>query len=473
MTASIAEPPRSPWTVLISTSLAIFAVFLDTTILFVAFSAIGRSFPIVSASSLSWVLNAYTIVFAATLIPAGRLADRVGRRTTFLYGAALFTIASMLCGVAPSVPVLVAARVLQAIGAAALVPSSLALVLQTFPRDKVPLAVAIWTAISAAAGAIGPTLGALVVEHLGWRWAFYVNLPVGIVSILLGFRVLPRLRAAVASQLPDPVGVVLLIGSLSSMAYAIVETEAWGWSSATFFAVLGLSLLLLIAFLVRCARVANPLIDLALFKSSEFRLANSGMLIFCVGFTAMFLGNILFLTRVWGYSILQAGMTMSAGPLVVAMSAPLFGRLAGRVWQRALLIPGGLTWAAAGGLLIHMSTRAPQPAWHYVAAVMCCGLGVSMCIPQLSSASVQGLPAANYGAGAAINQSVRNLGGTLGVALAVAFTSRPTPGDVISGFHHVWLLLVVSGLAVSSFAWFLPQVRTASVPADLLADSHS
>ena len=177
---------------LVSTSLAIFAVFLDTTILFVAFPAIRADFSGVSASSLSWVLNAYTIVFAALLIPAGRLADRVGRRRTFLTAVVVFTLASMLCGLAPTAGLLVAARVLQAVGAAALVPSSLALVLQTFPSEKVPVAVAIWGAIGAVAGAFGPTLGALVVENFGWRWAFFINLPVGIVSFALGTAGAPR-----------------------------------------------------------------------------------------------------------------------------------------------------------------------------------------------------------------------------------------------------------------------------------------
>ncbi len=147
---------RSPWAVLISTSLAIFAVFLDTTILFVAFPAIRADFSGVSASSISWVLNAYTIVFAALLIPAGRLADRVGRRRTFLTAVVIFTAASMLCGLAPTAGLLVLARIIQAVGAAALVPSSLALVLQSFPSEKVPVAVAIWGAIGAVAGAFGP-----------------------------------------------------------------------------------------------------------------------------------------------------------------------------------------------------------------------------------------------------------------------------------------------------------------------------
>src|SRR4029079_14911214 len=228
---------RNPWVVLGSTSLAVFAVFLDTTILFVAFPSISAQFSSASPSSLSWILNAYTIVFAALLIPFGRLADRVGRRRTFLTAAVAFTLASMLCGLAPTVPFLVGSRILQAAAAAALVPSSLALVLQTFPRHKIPVAVAIWGAVGAVAGAAGPTLGGLVIENLGWRWAFYINLPVGIISFVLGRRVLPEWREPNPGRLPDPASVGLLTVGLASPAYGIVQTDDWGWISGRFFVV--------------------------------------------------------------------------------------------------------------------------------------------------------------------------------------------------------------------------------------------
>src|SRR4051812_17810510 len=225
---------RSPWVVLTSTSLAVFAVFLDTTIGFVSFPAISQTFASAGPSTVSWVLNAYTLVFAALLIPAGRLADRVGRRKMFLIGVVVFTTGSMLCGLSPTVGVLIAAEMLEAVGAAILVPASLALVLQTFPRNKVPVAVAIWGAIGAAAGAAGPTLGALVVSNLSWRWAFFINLPVGIVSFCLGRVVLPEGREEHPGRLPDPLGVVVLAAGIALMTYAIVQTGSWGWASGRF-----------------------------------------------------------------------------------------------------------------------------------------------------------------------------------------------------------------------------------------------
>jgi EmrB/QacA subfamily drug resistance transporter len=450
----VVTPPRerNPWIVLTSTSLAVFAVFLDTTIGFVSFPAINATFRSSGPSTVSWVLNAYTLVFAALLIPAGRLADRVGRRRMFLIGVIVFTIGSMLCGLAPTVGFLIAAEVLEAVGAAILVPASLALVLQTFPRSKLPVAVAIWGAIGAAAGAAGPTLGALVVSDLGWRWAFFMNLPVGLVSFFLGRAVLPEGREAHPGKLPDPLGVVLLAGGIGLGTYAIVETDTWGWGSARFAVVAAAGLALLGAFLGRCRRVGNPVIHLGLFRSNNFRWANAAMALYAIGFNAMFLGNILFMTRVWGYSILRAGLAISLGPVIVAVTAPMLGRLAARVGQRRLVIPGGLLWAFGGGLLLARATTTPHYVSVYLPAVVVTAIGVALLLPQLSSVAVQGLPADQFGAGSAVVQAVRYLGSTLGVALVVAFTTGLAGDDALAGFQRVWGLLVGCGLAVSLLA---------------------
>ena len=475
---TIAPPERSPWVVLTSTSLAVFAVFLDTTILFVAFPSIREDFDTVSPSSLSWVLNAYTIIFAALLIPAGRLADRIGRRKMFLAGVIIFTVASMSCGLAPTVPLLVLARIAQAVGAAALVPSSLALVLQTFPREKIPVAVAIWGAIGAAAGAAGPTLGALVVENLSWRWAFFVNLPVGLVSFFLGRRVLPEGREANPGALPDPLSIGLLAVGMALAAYGIVQAEDWGWGSAKFAGTIAAAAALVVLFVLRCRRVSNPLLDLGLFRARNFRWANGATLVYSIGFNAMFLGNVLFLTQVWRYSVLRAGLAISVGPAIVAVTAPFFGKLAGRIGQRALLIPGGMVWAAGGVYLLSRATVSPDYLGVYLPTVCMTGLGVALVLPQMSSAAVQGLPPDSYGAGSAVNQAIRNLGGTFGVALVVAFTADLASGDPLDSFHRVWWVLVVSGVAVTLFATRLARRpaaasgTVASSPVAAAAASH-
>jgi EmrB/QacA subfamily drug resistance transporter len=442
--------PRNPWLVLTSTSLAVFAVFLDTTILFVAFPALTHSFPSVSTASLSWVLNAYTIVFAAALIPAGRLADRVGRRRVFLGAVVVFTVASVLCGLAPSVGALILFRIVQALGAAAMIPASLALVLQTFPRQKIPVAVAIWGAVGAVAGAIGPTLGAAIVEGAGWRWAFFVNLPVGIVSFLLARRVLPEGREEHPGPIPDLVGALLLIAGMSLLALGIVQSDDWGWTSAPTVAVLAAGGIALLAFVARCRRVANPLLDLRLFEIRNFRWGNVGTIAFAIAFNAIFFANIQFLTRVWGYSVFQAGLAVTPGPLVVAVLAPVFGRVAARIGQRRLLLPGGLVYAAAGLLAITRIGAEPAYVAEWLPYTLLTGLGVALCLPQLSSASVQGLPPDRFGSGSAVNQALRNLGATFGVALVVAILSAATaPGQLVDAFRHAWALLVVCGIAVT------------------------
>jgi EmrB/QacA subfamily drug resistance transporter len=457
---TIGPKVRSPWIVLASTSLAVFAVFLDTTIGFVSFPAISATFRSSGPSTLSWVLNAYTLVFAALLIPAGRLADRVGRRKMFMIGVVVFTTASMLCGLAPNVGFLIGAEMLEAIGAAILVPSSLALVLQTFPRHKIPVAVAIWGAIGAVAGAAGPTLGALVVDNLSWRWAFYINLPVGLVSFFFGRRVLPEGREANPGRMPDPFGVVLLAGGIALVTYAIVETNSWGWASAQFSGTIITAAVLIGSFVYRCHTVTNPVIHLGLFKANNFRWANAAMVVFAIGFNAMFLGNVLFLTRVWQYSILRAGLAISVGPLIVAATAPFFGKLAGRIGQRRLLVPGGLLWAAGGIYLIARATTTSNYVGTYLPAVVFTGLGVALCLPQLSSAAVQGLPPDQFGSGSAVGQAVRNLGSTFGVALVIAFTTGLTAVNALDGFHHVWWLLAGCGLTVSLLSTRLVRIGT-------------
>ncbi len=455
----MAPQPRqvSPWAVLGVASLAAFMVFLDTQVLFVAFDDIRASFPSVSFATMSWTLSAYTIALAAALVPAGRMADRFGRRRTFIVGLVAFTLASVLCAFAPTAGLLVAFRVVQALGAAALVPSSLALVLSVFPPARVPVAVAVWGSVAALAAAVGPTAGALLVQGWDWRAVFLANVPVGLAGLMLSLRLLPESREATRARFPDPLGIILLGGALTLLALAIVQSDQWHWASARTIGVLLGGLVVLGWFVRRTLSVPHPALDLRLFALPAFRWANIATAAFTIGFTAMFFALIQFLTGVWHYGIVRTGLAMMPGPLVVLVLAPQLGRVAARFGQRALLVPGGLVYAASGALLLARVDT--EPAWvaHMLPVSLLAGLGVSLVIPHLTSAAVQGLPPDEFGAGSAVNQAIRQFGATFGVALTVALLGTVTPLNALDHFQRVWWLLLACGVLTSAAALALPR----------------
>lgn len=462
---SSSRPPANPWSVLGVASLAAFMVFLDTQVLFVAFDDIRASFPSVSFATMSWTLSAYTIALAAALVPAGRMADRFGRRRVFLIGLVAFTLASVLCAFAPTAGLLVAFRVVQALGAAALVPASLAVVLSVFPAPKVPIAVAVWGAVAALAAAVGPTVGALLVQTWDWRAVFVANVPVGFVALVLALRIVPESREANRARFPDPLGIALLAGALTLLALGIVKSNEWEWASPRTIGVLLGGLVVLGWFVRRTLAVAHPALDLRLFARPSFRWANIATAAFMIGFTAMFFALIQFMTGVWHYGIVRAGLAMMPGPVVVIVLAPFFGRVAARVGQRALLVPGGLVYAASGVFLLMSAEAEPSFATSLLPGGLLAGLGVSLVIPQLASAAVQGLPPDEFGAGSAVNQAIRQFGATFGVALVVALLGTVTPLNAIDHFERVWWLLVASGVLTSVAALALPRPVRVDAPA--------
>lgn len=433
------------WKVLAVTSVATFAAALDTTIVFMAFPDIQRSFDTVTRAELSWVINAYTIIFAALLVPAGRLADRIGRRRVFFAGVALFAFASALCGAAPSAPLLISARALQAVGAALLFPASLSLVLGEFPQSRRASAVAIWGAIGALAAALGPSLGGLIIDGLGWRWAFYLNLPVAAAALFMGRRLL-RESFGDRDERPDLAGVPLMIAGVGLLALGIVQSDEWGWGDTRTLASFAASAVVLGGFLLRSARHPSPALDLKLFRDHNYRMANLATLSFGVAFAGMFMGTVLFLTMVWQYSILTAGLYIWPGPLTAAFVAAPAGRLADRIGHRRPLVLGGLVFAAGSAWLIARAQVEPDVLGVWLPALIITGVGVGLTMPILSSAAVHSLPQARFAVGSAVNQTVRQVGAVLGVALVIALLGTPGPAQALEAFDRIWLLLVAGGV---------------------------
>lgn len=436
---------------LVISSLATLATFLDTTILFVAFPDVSATFADSSPSTLSWVLNAYTIVFAALLIPAGKLADRIGDRRVFLAGSALFTTASMVCGLAPNIELLIVARAVQAAGGAALIPASLALVMNAFSHAELPRAVAIWGVAGAIAGALGPTLGAAIVEATSWRWAFFINLPVGLYTILDGRRHL-RETTDHDTKVPSLVGVALVAAAAGLVSYGVVGTEERGWSDPTTIGTIAAGLALTAVFVVHQRRTAAPALDLELFAIRNVALGTLTILVFGTAFSALFFGSILFLTQVWGWSILEAGLGVAPGPAMVGVLTPWLGRLATRVGQRPILIVGGILYAASGLWRLVFLTPTSAYLIDYFPSMVLSGIGVACIFPQLSSAVAQALPPNRRGVGGATLQASRQFGGTFGVAITIAVLAGAATGDPLAAFDQLWWLIALGGLLTAVIA---------------------
>ena len=300
------------WKVLLVSSLAVFMVFLDVTIVNIAFPAIRQTFTGTSLSDLSWVLNGYNVVVAALLVPAGRIADRLGRRRVFFVGLALFLLGSVISGSASSAAMLIAARVVQALGGAALIPASLGLVLEEVPAEKRAMATSAWAAAGAVAAATGPSLGGVLVETTSWRWAFFVNLVIAI-GMLRAPRLLRETRESDSNGTPDLLGAAMLVVAVGALALGIVKAPDWGWTSDRVLAAWSIAAAFAAVFVARSARHPAPVLEPAILRIRTFSTANAAFFLFSIGFYALLLGNILFLTQVWRYSLLEAGFAVTPG----------------------------------------------------------------------------------------------------------------------------------------------------------------
>lgn len=442
----------SPWPVFWVASMAVFLVSMDGTMLFAAFSALRAGFPQATAADLSWVLNAYTVVYAAMLIPAGGLADRHGRKKVFLLGVALFVAASVACGLAVSVEWLVAARALQALGAALLTPASLSLVLAAFPATKRAVAVSLWGAVGGLAAAVGPSLGAFVIASLGWQWAFYLNVPLGLFAIWRGATLLKEAKQPARGRPLDLVGMGLLIVGIGALALSIVQAESPDWPRHELLGTTGIGLVSLIGFVAWARTVSTPLLDLRLFRNTTYRYVNLATLSFGIAFAMMFFAFFFYMNAIWHYPLPLAGLAMAPGPLLVVPVAALSGRLASRHGHRPLLVGGSLIYAVSALWFLLVPGTEPAYLTHWLPGMLLSGVGVGMVLPSLSGAAVSHLPSDQYAVGGAVNQAIRQIGSVMGVALTVLLLGAA--GLQRTDFNAVYLCLM--GFALLTAALCCP-----------------
>ena len=314
--------------VLSLTAIATFLVSLDTSIVVVAKNTIQADLG--HPNLLTWVFSGYSIAYAAGLLTAGRFADVNGRKRSFLRGLAIFSFGSVLCGLAPSAGLLIVSRLIQATGGAQLTPASLALVLPEFPVEKRTVAIGIWGAVGGLAAAAGPSAGGLLVDVLSWRWLFFINVPFCVFTLVVGARILHESKDPSATKHVDLVGTALGFPGVALVTLSIVQSGDWGWIDArTAGALLG-GLALLAAFVKRCSSVADPLLDLSLFKLPFVVAANLSGLFFSIGFLGMWLLNTQWLQAIWHYSPAKSGLAIAPGPVTAALLAAPMGREIGR-----------------------------------------------------------------------------------------------------------------------------------------------
>jgi EmrB/QacA subfamily drug resistance transporter len=462
------EPKTRPGIVLAIVCIGVVLATTDLFIVNIAFPALERSFGDTSLAALSWVLNAYAIVFAALLVPGGRLADRTSRKGGFLLGVAVFTAASALCAGATSVELLVAARMLQAAGAALMIPCSLALLLAAYPPERRAGAVRIWAAMSGLAAAIGPVAGGLLVSA-DWRWIFLVNLPVGIVALVAGWRLLPS-PPREPEALPDLIGSGMLMVAIGALTLGLVEAPDWGWGAARTLLAFGAAVLLTAAFVARSARHRSPVLELGLLRVRPFAVSTLAMLVFSAGFAAMLLSIVLWAQTGWGWSALKTGIAFAPGPLMVPLFAIGAGRVSHRVGAATLVTvgclvyaAGALTWAISIGLDAHYVTT-------MLPGALLTGVGVGLVLPTLTATAATSLPPHRFATGSAVINMARQIGYTLGVGVLVAVLGTPrTAEDRLNAFRHGWI--VVAAIAVLAALSSLLLVRRRDAPQPAIASS--
>jgi EmrB/QacA subfamily drug resistance transporter len=445
------------WHVLAVVSAASFMVYMDATVVIIAFPSLQASFDEASRSGLSWALYGYSVIFAALLVPAGRWGDMLGRTRAFTIGLVIFVAASAACAGAPSAVLLIAARVIQAAGGALLVPNAQALLMDAFPKTQRALAVGLFSGAGAIAAAIGPSLGGLLVDLTSWRLIFLINVPIGLAALGYGKRVLIATDERHDAASPDLLGVVLLAGGVGALTLAITQGKSWGWSSDPVLACLASSAVLLPLFVLRCARHAAPVLEIALFRDRRLAVANVASLVFAAAFFGVLFAGVLFLTTVWGYSPLRTGISMTPAPVLALITAVIGGLLTDRYGPRWVVVPGAAIFGAGAGWALNATTLHPDYLGAWLPATVLIGIGVGLCAPALNTTAVTALSEARFGVGSGINGMMRQLGAALGVAAIVAVVGSPTPAEAVGAFQGAWAFAACAAAITVVLGLLIPR----------------
>ena len=431
-------------------------VGFNSTATNIAFDDITASFPAVAETTTAFVSSGYLIGTAAFLPLAGRIADRQGRVKMFQLGVMLFAVSSVLSALAPNVWVLIAARVLQAVAGALVIPASLSMVLPLFPATRRSSAVAAWAAAGPLSAAVAPSASASILQFSSWRWLYFLSAPVAMVVWLVGRRRLNEVTAPDATGKLDIVGAVLGTAGIALVVFGVGKGKDWGWSSALTVGSFVVAAAAIVAFLAQSKRHPQPLIDLALFRKREVWMANAANTLISVSSLAIWLVWPLYLKRIWGYSNLQIGLALTAGPIAAATMTLAGGRVADRVGHKWPIHIGSLIMVFSVGWCWLVLDQDGSYVTSFLPGILSFGFGWGFSSPTMNSYALESVPESTWGSMNAAFNMLRNVAGAIGVAAAVAFVGSADRPDIVAAFDRVFLFFFVSTAlgAVTIFAFY-------------------
>jgi EmrB/QacA subfamily drug resistance transporter len=444
---------------------AVFMTNLDLWIANIAIPTIGVSLHQTSLANLSWVLDAYAIVLAALLIIAGRFGDRIGHLKLFLGGIFVFTVGSLLCAFAPSFSFLITGRVVQAVGAAAQLPASLALLMAAAPEQRRHEAGRMWAAVGAMAAAMGPVIGGILVEA-SWRWVFLINIPIGLVTLIAGARVLPRPLAKANEPRPDALGAALLTISIAALTGALVQAPHWGWSADRTLGLFATFLVTGLVFGVRCRIHPVPLIEGAIIRNRLFLTANLANLIFNTAFGIFLLSVTIWCQNVWHYSALKSGFAVAPGPLMVPIVAVLTIPLVRALGVRQVCVIGALIFAASAIWIV--STETPHPGYvrSLLPTLILAGFGFALTATTLMGTAAAALPPSRAATGSAVVNAGRQVASNFGVAILVTVIGAQFLSSQLEHQINIsWRIAGALALASALACLWLPGRNPTPTPA--------
>jgi len=452
-----AEENRKWWT-LGAVAFGLFMIMLDNTVVFVALSAIQSDLHI-STSELEWVVNGYALTFAVLMLTGGKLADLLGRRLIFIVGLAIFTASSLACGLAGSATILIGARIVQGVGSALMNPATLSIITATFPPRQRGTAIGIWVGVSAMALAIGPLVGGVITEQISWSWIFFINVPVGLIGIVVARLVIDESRDESEEQRLDLPGLLSSALGLFALTYGLIEANTYGWTSGRILGSFALAAVSLVTFVLLEHRQRVPMLDLSLFRNTTFAGANTVMLLVALAMFGMFFFNSLYLQRILHYSAIETGATFLPMTVLIVLLAPAAGKFSDRIGSRWLMGAGLVALSAS--LLSFSTLGVDSSFWDVLPGLILGGVGMSLAMTPTTAAAMGSVPVDKAGVGSAVLNSMRQVGGSLGIAvmgaivvasISVSDTDPRIAGQFVDGYRnalHVSAAIAAAGALVA------------------------